>query len=177
MNVDSFAAGVSSPALKAMLADAEELLATGRYADAVARYEAAGQLVPNQPLVLLGRGTSELAAGFYRRSAGTLRGAITNYPELAMARVNVVDMIGGERTDTLAEDLRQLAEEQPQSDVPVFLLAYLSYAGGDFDRADGLLVVAEERSGDPFYAAVRRLWLPGTAGDAPATRPATDLQK
>ena len=123
--------------------------------------------MPNQPLVQLGRGTSELAAGFYRRSASTLRDALSNHPELAMARVDVAGLIGDERAGQLTGDLEALAGEQPQSPTPVFLLAYLSYAAGDYDRADGLLTVAEERSGDPFYAAVRRLWLPGHGRQRP----------
>ena len=164
--VGSFAAGVTSPTLKDVLNDAEQMLTEGQYVGAVARYEAASRLVPNQPLVILGRGTAELAAGYYRRATNTLREALSDHPELAMARVGVADLIGERRVGELSEDLRQLAEANPDSDVPVFLLAYLSYGSEDYARAGRLLEEAGRRSGDPFYANVRQLWLPDAAPPA-----------
>jgi tetratricopeptide (TPR) repeat protein len=171
VEVDSFASGVTSPTLKAILNEAEAAMKRGQYVQSVARYDAAARLVPNQPLVLLGRGTAELGAGFYRRSASTLRAALERHPELAMGRVSVIELLGAERVETLRADLEQLAMDQPDSPVPTFLLAYLVYGEGDATRAARLLRVADVRNGgqDTFYSALAQIWSP----EAPATRPAT----
>jgi tetratricopeptide (TPR) repeat protein len=167
--ISSFAEGVTSPTLKSLLTDAERLMADGQYVTAVARYEAAARLVPNQPLVDAGLGTAELAAGYYRRSAATLRRAFETHPELTMARVDAAKIIGDERMIEIADDLRQLAQNDRQAR-PQFLLAYLTYGAGRYDQAATLLDVARQRSNDRFYTDLKGMW---SLDRQPATQPAT----
>jgi tetratricopeptide (TPR) repeat protein len=176
----SFSEGVASPTLKTQLAEAEALLEDGRYVTALARFEAAGQLVRNQPLVTMGTAVAELGAGFYRRSAQTLRSAYTRSPELTMGRVDVDGLLGGDRADQLDADLRRIAGRDRQAEDPVFLLAFLAYGRGEYRQAATFLDLAEERSGDPFYNTLKRLWSldaraePAEPATRPATRPAAD---
>ena len=182
--IERFSEGVTSPALKATLAEAEREMRAGNYVSAAARYEAAERLVPNQPLVRLGRATAELAAGYYRRAASVLRSAYGDNPELTMARVDAASLVGEERLRVVAEDLRRLSEADPDAADPLLLLAFVSYGQGRYDQAATFLDLAERRSGDdPFYAALKRMWAldaraddavqdePEPSEDAPSTRP------
>ena len=175
--IRSFADGVTSPALRQLLEQAEALLAEGKYVSAVTRFGAAEYLVPNQPMVSLGQATAELGAGYYRRAANDLRAAFDRSPELTMARVDVAGLVGEERASAVEADLRGLAQSDPRGEDPLFLLAFVSYGGGQYAQAATYLDLAQERSGDPFYGTVKRLWAldrrADNADDAPpATRPA-----
>ena len=175
--IESFAAGVTSPSLKGLIDEAESLMAQGKYVSAVTRFNAAEYLVPNQPIVSLGQATAELGAGYYRRAADDLRRAFDQNPELTMARVDLVELLGRDRVAEIAEDLRGLAQKDPDAERPLFLLAFVSYGAGNYAQAATFLDLAERQNDDPFYAAVRKLWaLDARAAaedeDEPATRPA-----
>ena len=180
VRVESFASGVTSPTLKVLLVEAESLLEKQDYVTAATRYAAAERLVPNQPLMMLGRATAELGGGFYRTASRTLRSAYDRDPALTMARVDATSLLGQDRVTEIAEDLRRLADADPNAVDPLFLLAFLGYGQGNYDQTATLLDLAEQRSGDPFYAAVRKMWAletgPGTP--SPTTRPDdVDLSK
>ena len=176
VQVRSFANGVTSPTLQRLLGEAETLMQEGKYVSAITRFSAAEQLVPNQPLVAMGRATAELGAGYYRRAADDLRGLLATNPELTMARVDVGALLGQARFDALAEDLRQRAQADESAAEPLFLLAFLSYGEGNYTQAATLLDLAAERSNDPFYTNVKRAWaLDSRAADEPAAdEPAAD---
>ncbi len=171
VQVQSFANGVTSPTLKRLLEEAETLLQEGRYVSAITRFSAAEQLVPNQPLVALGRATAELGAGYYRRAADDLRGLLARNPELTMARVDVAALLGQARFDALAEDLRQRAQADESTAEPLFLLAFLSYGEGNYTQAATLLDLARDRSNDAFYTNVKRAWALDARSDTSESEP------
>lgn len=172
VEIDSLAAGISSPTLRETLEQAEQLLREERYVNAIARYDAAERLVPNQPLVTLGRATAELGAGYYKRSALNLRAAFNRSPELMMARLDLEQMLGGERVREIAATLRERAVRDREDDTPLFLLAFLAYNAGSYEQASAFLDLAGRRSQDPFYDELAKRWALTPAGDAgPATQP------
>lgn len=184
VEVQSLATGVSSPTLRRALEEAEQLLREGRYVNAIARYDTAERLVPNQPLVTLGRATAELGAGYYRRSALNLRSAFNRNPELMMARLDLERLLGQERVNEVAANLRERAVENRDDDTSLFLLAFLAYNAGSYEQAGAFLDQATRRSEDPFYEEVARRWALSPeeeegapaedADDEPATRPSGD---
>lgn len=174
VEIDSLAAGISSPTLREALEQAEQLLREERYVSAIARYDAAERLVPNQPLVTLGRATAELGAGYYQRSALNLRAAFSRSPELLMARLDLEQMLGGERLREIAATLRERAVEDRDDDTPLFLLAFLAYNAGSYEQAGAFLDLAGRRGQDPFYEELAKRWAltPANDDDDGATRPA-----
>ena len=135
VNVRSLAAGVSSPTLKQVYEQAETLMADGQYINAIARYDAAERLVPNQPLTLVGRATAELAAGYYRRSAVSLRRAFQDNRELTMARLDLPGLVGADRVQQVTDSLRERAVASRNDPEPVFLLGFIAYSTGNNEQS------------------------------------------
>ena len=158
VNVRSLASGVSSPTLKQVYEQAEQLMAKGSYIDAIARYDAAERVVPNQPLTLVGRATAELGAGYYRRSSLSLRRAYQNNPELTMARLDLPQLLGKDRLADVTDALRQRATANRNDPEPTFLLGFIAYNTGNFEQAAAFLDLAQRRGEDPFYGQLRKLW-------------------
>ena len=179
VSVRSLAAGVGSPTLREVYQEAERLLSQGRYASAIARYEAAERLVPNQPLTLLGRAGAELGAGYYRRSAISLREALGGNAELTMARLDLAGLLGEERLEQVANTLRDRAAADRRDDEATFLLAFVAYGAGEYEKAAAFLDLAEQRSGDPFYGRLKTLWslAPAAAEGGQAQPPQGDDQQ
>src|SRR5688572_4066822 len=179
LELRSLAEGVSSPTLARMYEQAEQLMAEGRFVSAIARYDVAERLVPNQPLTMLGRAMAEIGAGYFRRSSDSLREAFSRNPELLMARLDVPRFIGQERFAEVDQTLRQRIDTEPNNPDSAFLLGFLAYHGGEPDAAAEFLQLAGARSGDPFYAEVARHWrlkvdAPRNPAEPPATRPAAE---
>ena len=175
LELRSLAEGVSSPTLARMYEQAEQLMAEGRFVSAIARYDVAERLVPNQPLTMLGRSMAEIGAGYFRRASDSLRVAFSRNPELLMAKLDVPQFIGQERFAEVDQTLRQRLDTEPNNPDSAFLLGFLAYHAGDPGAASEFLQLATARSGDPFYAEVARHWgldVEPPQG-APATQPAS----
>jgi tetratricopeptide (TPR) repeat protein len=168
--------GVTSPTLARLYDQAEQLMDEGRYVSAIARYDVAERFVPNQPLTILGRSMAELGAGYFRRSAESLRAGFTQNPELLMARLDLVEFIGAARLAEIDQGLRERLEADADPD-SAFLLGFLAYHAGDRAAAAQFLAQAAEGSGDDFYAEVARHWrleAPDGLVQPPATRPSDE---
>ena len=158
VKVTSFASGMSSPTLRDMLREGERLMQSGRYATALARFDAAEKLVPNQPMIGMARATAELGAGYFNRADRDLRQTFGRHPAMLMAQVDMPTLLGKERFADLQQSLRERAETDKEADQPVFLLAFLAYGSGDYNQAAILLDIAQQRSDDPFYASLKQAW-------------------
>ncbi len=169
VKVSSLGMGVDSKALKGQLDKAEKQMQAGKFTSAVDTYDAAEQVSPNNPLVLLGRANAELGSGYYRRAEQHLRDAYAQDQALLMGQYDLKSMIGTDRLNLLVKELRDQVKSDPDQAGPVFLLAYIDYNTGNERRAGAYLDLAQKRSPkDLFYAAVKKYWsLPDdkSAGD------------
>ncbi len=143
--IDSLAAGQTASGLRKLLESAEEFTKRGRYRQALDRYNTARVVAPDDMTILLGQAHTELAGGYYARADGSIRAAMSTDPALIGARFDLRQVIGAERLTEVGNDLKQLALDQKDSPMPLFLLAYINYHTGEADRAVQLLQAAQER--------------------------------
>ncbi|HWB53615.1 MAG TPA: hypothetical protein VG722_05460 [Tepidisphaeraceae bacterium] len=158
--IHSLAAGIHAQGLRNLMADAEESMRQGHFAESMIRYAAAEEVAPNNPLIALGRSFAELGAGYYARSAHDLRLAIGASPALLMGQYDLKSFLGQERIEYLVHDLKQIANKDKSNVDAPLLLAYIAYNTGSPSAAEGYLKLAEQRSSanDPYIALLRRYW-------------------
>lgn len=180
IKVDSLASGITGKGLSELMSDAEAKMQDGKFAAAIDRYESAGQVAPNNPLIALGRANAELGAGYYSRAEAHLRQAFGGDHALLMGQYNLQKFMGEDRLRYLTKDLKDIANREKTESRPVFLLAYVAYNTGNERMAAGYLDLAQKRGDakDPIYPLVRKLWnLPEVAAapegvEEPTTKPA-----
>lgn len=160
LNVDSLAARQGNEAVKQLIQSAEELTAKGRFASAVDRYEMVRKYAPGDATVLVARMHAELGGGFFARAETSLRQAVATDPAVLNARYDLKKTLGEERLQTLVNDLKRLAVENKDESMAVLLLGYISYHGGDTERAAQLLNEASARApGDQLPQELRLRWM------------------
>lgn len=165
LKVASLAAGVRAKGLHDLLQAAEEDMRKGDFQKAIDKYNTAQQAVAasrvpiNTSLVLLGRGTAELAAGFYRNASIDLHRALAD-KALLMGQYDLSSWITQKRLDQITRELQDLANADKNSEMPPFLLAYISYNVGEPDQASRYLDEARKRAGrsDPLVSLLERYW-------------------
>ena len=160
LSIQTFTQGVQGKGLKEMLANAESLMKEGKYSSAIEVYGAAETVVPNQPLIWVGRANAELGAAYYNRAEAHLKQAFASDQALLMGQYDLRTFLGEDRLQSVIKDLKDIANSDPKSATPVFLLAYISYNTGNESRAAGWLDLAEKRSEgkDPIYKLLRDHW-------------------
>ncbi len=170
VQVESLATGVKGKGLAALLTKAEDMMRQGKFSSALNQYDAAEQVVPNNPMVLLGRANAELGAGYYAKAEQHLREAFDSDPTLMMAQYDLADMLGRERIQYLGRDLKDLAQSHQTLARPYFLLAYLAYNVHDEKQAAKFLDAAAQRApGDEIVQTLKEHW---KLSSAPSTQPA-----
>ena len=71
--IDSFATGVKAKGLADMIASGESLVQQQQYDRAIATYDDAIQVVPNNPLILTAGANAELGGGYYAQASADLQ--------------------------------------------------------------------------------------------------------
>jgi hypothetical protein len=130
-------------------------------------------VIPNNPLVNLGRAHAELGASYYARAESHLRDLLSNHPELLVAQYDLTGMLGEQRLQTLVRDLKELAKKDQKEPRPLLLLSYIAYNTGREGEAAAYLDLADKRTGgtDPFYKLLRKNWtLPAKSTAAEANK-------
>lgn len=171
LTVRSLAAGVDSKPLAAVLSKAEGLMHDGQFAAALEQYDAAQQLAPNNPLVLLGRAHAELGAGYYTSADSHIRLAVVADPAVLVGRYDLDSFLGIDRVRTIRQELQAAATTNPRQTVPLFLLAYIAYnTGQPAQAADDLQQLESRATGhhDPVVQTMRQIWdLPAASQSPP----------
>ena len=147
----------------------------GKFTAALDKYDDAERVVPNNPLVNLGRANAELGASYYARADQHLRDLFTNHPELLVAQYDLTAMLGEQRLQTLVRDLKEISKKDQREPRPLFLLSYIAYNTGHENDAAAYLDLADKRTGgsDPFYQLLRKHWtLPAKPAAATPAVPA-----
>jgi hypothetical protein len=137
-----------------LVADAESLMRTGRFASAIDRFDQAQAVTPGGSALLLGRAMAEMGAGYYRRAYESLLGAGADGSQLHAQPVDLVGTLTAPRIEFVIRELRQLAVDQPKDPMPLVLLAWIDthigngpraaeYARRALERADNDLALAD----------------------------------
>jgi hypothetical protein len=170
MQIASIAEGVQTPGLAKLLKTAEDLTKEGKFGPALEQYEAAAQLAPNNPLVLVGLASAELSVGYYRKAELHLRAAMRGDPVVLMAQFDLRGMLGREKIEAIVTDLKDVAFKQEKDAGVALLLAFIAYNTGNAEGATIYLDLADKRSEgrDPLPRLLRQHWdIPAS----PTTRP------
>ena len=169
VQVKTLTTGVKVKEFADMLKSAEDNMKQGKWITAIEEYDQARMVAPNNPLILIGRANANLGASYYTKADADLRTAFTADESLLHGQYDLRSMMGDERIEFVAKDLKEIAKKNPNQSRPYFLLAYLYYNIGEERKASGYLSLAEKfaGAGDTFYSVVRQHWvLP--EGDQPA---------
>ncbi|HZZ43098.1 MAG TPA: hypothetical protein VFE58_09180 [Tepidisphaeraceae bacterium] len=160
VEVHSLATGVSAPGLHGLLEKSEALMRDGKFDSAITEYQNAGQVAPNNPMILLGQANAELGGQYYARAENHLRQAFLIDPTLLMARYDLHAMMGDKRLEEIVVSLKAIAAKEKTQTRPAFLLAYIAYNMHDRERAASYLDLAEQRSQsfDPVFQLMRMHW-------------------
>jgi hypothetical protein len=172
VEVRSLATGVAAPGLRSLLQKAETDMVAGKFDTAIAQYESAAQVAPNNPMILLGQANAELGGEYFARAENHLRQSFLLDPTLLMARYDLRGMLGDKRLDEVIDSLKKIASKEANQYSPAFLLSYIAYNSHDPQRAASYLDLAEKRAGgpDPVFRLLRTHWhLPAAPA---ATHPA-----
>jgi tetratricopeptide (TPR) repeat protein len=167
-------AGTQGTALNRYLHEAEDLLKKGQYYRAAESYGFAQSVDPTNPLPLLGRSMSLLAAGDYMSSTNSLFTAIRLFESLSQYQVDMRAFIP--EADVLENRQADLEKRlQIFNDFRLrFLLGYLQYSTGQRDAGLANMDAAAQQS-PPEFASVRRfvaqLKERPQSPPVPATRP------
>ena len=177
--IKSLTTDMKDSAVVNLMKDAEQLMQNGKYTAALDKYDMVEQVVPNDPLVLLGRATAELGASYYQRADTHLREAFSKNPALLMGQYDLHTFLGDERLGFLVKDLKDLANKNKTDPRPVFLLAYIAYNTGNESNAAAYLDLAEKRTNgqDPFFATIRKSWTLPEGATVPDVTNSPDMNK
>lgn len=159
VRISSFADGVKATGLKTLLTDAEKAMQAGKFTQALDYYDAAAAVAPDNAMVLMGRATAELGAGYYARAQMHLEQVLSADPALLMARYDLKTFYGDDRLQYIVRDLKDLSQTETRQARPLFLLAFIAYSTENDQRTADYLTLAQQRGGSKeFYDELREYW-------------------
>ncbi len=136
-------------------------LRQGNYRQAADGFEAASLYVPGHPAAYVGRALALFALGEYAGSSLFLSRALSSKPAYASTEVDLAAALGGrEKLDSRVTDLEQWLGQSSDGEFE-FLLAYVYYQMGRFDKAQIAIKTAVRRMGNqaavtPLKEAIER---------------------
>ncbi len=118
------------------IAEGVQLLRDGQTAQAMNRFNAALELMPDSPEALTWRGICGNQAQQYKNAAADFRAVLRSHPASAAARYNLaLSLIGLEESDSAIEQLRLVVVAQPASVQALYNLAVLLERKGSLAEA------------------------------------------
>lgn len=135
-------------ARQAMTRQGLELLHDGQYQRAVVALTAAADFDQGDASCRIHLAQARLALGHYEDAARTLRRALQLQPTLAYMDLKLVSNYADPRTfGAHVDELAQAVAAAPATGEVQFLLGYLEFQRGNFDRAHAAFVVAAKELG------------------------------
>ncbi|HEY1921784.1 MAG TPA: tetratricopeptide repeat protein [Tepidisphaeraceae bacterium] len=178
--IDSFASGIKAKDLADMIATGETLVEQSQYDRAIATYNDAIQVAPNNPLILTARANAELGGGYYAQAYTDLHTAVMQDPSVLIGRYDLQKHMGADHVNDLSNDLKQIALDTPKEPTHAFLYAYVLYNSHHIGMAAKWLDIADQRAGgkDPVITDMKKYWnfnfqSPGAPSPAAAGHPST----
>jgi tetratricopeptide (TPR) repeat protein len=172
LEIKSLATGVEAKGLATLLTSAEQSMKEQKYDTAVAQFDQAGRVAPNNPMITLGRSIALLGGGNYGQAEISLRRAIGAEPALLLGRYDLNGMMTPERAQFLTKDLKAVAAANPKEVRPRLLLAFLAYnTGNGPDASKYLAEAAALAPNDEAVQSMQKTWAV-VGNDAGVTPPA-----
>ena len=174
--IDSFATGMKAKGLADLVATGESLAQQQQFDRAIASYNDAIQVAPNNPLILTARANAELGGGYYAQAYADLHDAIAQDPAVLMGQYDLQKHLGPQRLKSLSDDLKLIAKDSQKDPTHAFLYAYVLYNSHHVGLAAEWLNTADKRSGgqDPAIVQMKKYWNFNDeypAAPAPSTQP------
>ncbi len=160
VQINSYAAGVKAKGLADLIANGESLVQQQKYDRAIATYNDAIQVAPNNPLILMARANAEIGGGYYAQAYTDLHDAIVQDPAVLIGQYDLQEHLGPQRLKAVSDDLKQIVQESPKDATHAFLYAYVLYNSHHVGMAAEWLNAADQRSGgqDPAILQMKKYW-------------------
>ncbi|MGD0388475.1 MAG: hypothetical protein ABSC42_05910 [Tepidisphaeraceae bacterium] len=158
--IESFATGIQSKGLAGLIANAELNVEQHHYDKAIAQYNAAIDVAPNNPLILMARATAELGGGYYAQANSDIHFAVAQDPAVLMGQYDLQKHLGADRLKSLLADLKQMAKQSNDDTLHAFLLTFAYYNSQHLALAVDWLDIADKRAKGQDLAIVqmKRYW-------------------
>ena len=184
--IDNFAKDVPAKGLADLIARGDVSLQKGQYDKAIAAYNQAIDVVPNNPLILVARSIAEMAGGYYAQANTDLHIAISEDPAVLMAQYDLQKQIGEPRLKKMLSELKDIATSSQDNTLHAFLLTFCYYNSRHVGQAAEWLQTTDHRSNgqDPAVIQMKKYWnftdelpapaapsAPGSSKSAPSPHP------
>ena len=158
--IDSFASGIQAKGLAGLIANAELNVQQHHYDKAIAQYNAAIDVAPNNPLILMARATAELGGGYYAQASADIHLAVAQDPAVLMGQYDLQKHLGADRLKSLLADLKQMAKESDDDTLHAFLLTFAYYNSQHLGQAVDWLNITDKRAKgqDLTIVQMKRYW-------------------
>jgi tetratricopeptide (TPR) repeat protein len=158
--IDSYATGIKAKGLADLIADAESKLQKQQYDKAIASFNTAIDVAPNNPMILMGRATAELGGGYFAQANADLHLAIYQDPAILMGQYDLQKHFGAERLKSLISDLKEISEASKDDAMHAFLLSYVYYNSHHVGQAADWLAIADHRAKgeDTAIIQMKKYW-------------------
>ncbi|HEX4054501.1 MAG TPA: hypothetical protein VHX86_09570 [Tepidisphaeraceae bacterium] len=160
VEINSFATGVKAKGLADLIANGESLVRQQKYDRAIATYNDAIQVAPNNPLILTARANAEIGGGYYAQAYTDLHNAIAQDPAVLIGQYDLQAHLGAQRLKAVSDDLKQIVHDSPKDSTHAFLYAYVLYNSHHVGSAAEWLNATDKRSGgqDPAVLQMKKYW-------------------
>jgi hypothetical protein len=178
--IDSYAAGIKAKGLSEVISNGESLLEKHQYDKAIATFNTAIDVAPNNPLILMARSNAELGGGYYAQANADIHLAIAQDSAVLMGQYDLQKHLGSDRLKSLISDLKEIAQSSREDTLHSFLLAYVYYNSHHIGQAADWIAIADNRANgqDSAIIQMKKYWNfnedQQPAPSAPSTRPAME---
>jgi tetratricopeptide (TPR) repeat protein len=158
--IESFAAGMQAKGLAGLIAGAELNVEQRHYDKAIAQYNEAIDVVPNNPLILMARAVAELGGGYYAQADVDIHLAIAQDPAVLMGQYDLQKHLGADRLKSLVADLKQMAKGSDDDLLHAFLLTFVYYNSQHVGQAVDWLDITDKRAKgqDSAIVQMKKYW-------------------
>jgi tetratricopeptide (TPR) repeat protein len=178
--IDSYAAGIKAKGLSELISNGESLLEKHQYDKAIATFNTAIDVAPNNPLILMARSNAELGGGYYAQANADIHLAVAQDSAVLMGQYDLQKHLGSDRLKSLISDLKEIAQSSREDTLHSFLLAYVYYNSHHIGQAADWIAIADNRANgqDSAIIQMKKYWNfnedQQPAPSAPSTRPAME---
>jgi tetratricopeptide (TPR) repeat protein len=170
--VDSFSKDIPAKGLADLIAGGDVDVQNAQYDKAIAAYNQAIDVVPNNPLILVARSIAELGGGYYAQANSDLHAAIADDPAVLMGQYDLQKQFGEPRLRKVIGELKDIATSSKDNTLHSFLLTFCYYNSRHIGQAADWLQITDQRSGgqDPAIVQMKKYW--NFSDEAPIPVPA-----
>ena len=157
--IDSFATGIQAKGLAGLIANAELNVEQHHYDKAIAQYNEAFDVAPNNPLILMAR-APPAGGGYYAQANTDIHVAVDHDPAVLMGQYDLQKHLGPDRLKSLLADLKQLAKASNDDTLHAFLLTFAYYNSQHVGQAVDWLNITDQRGNgqDPAIVQMKKYW-------------------